>query len=142
MSSLGLPDSNAVVLFDGCCNLCSASVDFIIRNDPRHRFRFAAEQSEAGRAILQRYGLEADSLDTLVLVENGGVHMRSDAILRIARRLKWPWPLAFGLVVVPRPLRDPVYGLVARTRYRTFGRRQACRMPRPEEAAFFITNAE
>lgn len=133
-----LDGGGAVVLFDGVCNLCNGSVQFIIRRDPAGRFRFASLQSEAGQALLRRHGLDPEDLFSVILVEDGRVHSRSDAALRIAGGLSGGWRAAGALRVVPRPLRDLVYGLVARNRYRWFGRRDACMIPTPELRARFL----
>jgi predicted DCC family thiol-disulfide oxidoreductase YuxK len=133
-----------VVLFDGHCNLCNGAVDFIIRRDPKGRFRFASLQSDAARELLAARGLEAPELDggaqdTVLLVTPHAVYDRSTAALRVARRLSGAWPLAFWLLMpLPRALRDAVYRWVARHRLRWFGRRETCRMPSPEEAARFL----
>ena len=113
-----------VVLFDGVCNLCNGLVQFIIRRDPHARFQFAAMTSFAA--------------DTIVLVEDGRRYERSAAVLRIARRLRAPWPVLFALIVVPRPVRDWAYDFVARRRYRWFGRRETCMVPTPELRARFV----
>ncbi|HEV2733553.1 MAG TPA: thiol-disulfide oxidoreductase DCC family protein [Longimicrobiaceae bacterium] len=131
-------DGGAVVLFDGVCNLCNGSVQFIVRHDPAGRFRFASLQSEAGRALLRRHGLDPEDLFSVILVEDGRAHSRSDAALRIAGGLSGGWRAAGGLRVVPRPLRDLVYGWVARNRYRWFGRRDACMIPTPELRGRFL----
>ena len=129
-----------IVLFDGVCNLCNAAVNFIIDRDRRARFRFAALQSEAALAALGRVGRKAPAgdPDSLVLIEAGRLYERSDAVLRIARRLGFPWRLAWGLVVLPRSWRDAVYRHVARNRYRWFGRREVCRVPTPDLAERFL----
>lgn len=131
-------DTRPVIVFDGMCNLCSRSVAFIIRRDPERRFRFAPMQSEAGARLLQRHGLDPDDVRTLLLVEGGRPYLRSDAWLRVVRRLRGPWRLAAGLRLVPRPVRDWVYGVVARNRYRWFGRREQCLVPTPEERDRFL----
>lgn len=129
-------DAGSVVLFDGVCNLCNAAVRFIIRRDPGGRLRFAALQSEAAAVLL---AAQAEPLpDSIVLVEGGRVFTRSAAALRIARRLRFPWPLLYALIVVPRPLRDAVYGWIARNRYRWFGRSDQCMVPTPELRARFL----
>ena len=134
-----VPDEKgAVVLFDGVCNLCNGSVQFIVRHDPAGRFRFASLQSEAGQALLRRHGLDPHDLFSVILVEGGRAYARSDAALRIARGLSGAWRAAGALRVVPRPLRDAVYGWVARNRYRWFGRREACMVPTPELRARFL----
>lgn len=128
-----------VLLFDGVCNLCSGSVAFVIRRDPAARFRFAPLQSPAADALLASLGVARAGLpDSFVLVEDGCVHLRSTAALRVARGLRFPWPLLGVLLVVPRFLRDPVYDFVARHRYRWFGRRDACMVPTAELQARFL----
>jgi predicted DCC family thiol-disulfide oxidoreductase YuxK len=131
------PAARPVILFDGVCNLCHGSVRFIIDRDPHARFAFASLQSDVGRALLAEHGAAAD-LGSVVLVEDGVCHHRSTAALRIARRLSGAWPLLYALIVVPRPVRDAVYGWVARNRYRWFGRTDACRIPTPEHAHRFL----
>lgn len=138
MAGAAADDDRAVVLFDGVCNLCNGSVQFILKRDPHGRFRFASLQSDAGRGLLHAHGLPADALESVVLVEDGRAWTRSDAALRIARGLSGGWRAAGVLRVVPRPLRDAVYGLVARNRYRWFGKRESCMIPTPEWRARFL----
>lgn len=111
-------------MFDGVCNLCNGLVQFIIRRDPHARLHFAA--------------MTSFSADTLVLLEHGRRYDRSDAVLRILRQLRAPWPLLFVFIVVPRPIRDWMYDVVARRRYRWFGRRETCMVPTPELRARFL----
>ncbi len=127
-----------MVLFDGFCNLCSRSVDFIIRRDPRGRFRFGSLQSAEARELLSRFGAEPDTFDSIVVVQGDAISMHSDAIIEIARRLGFPWRIFAAARIVPRPLRDAVYRWVAKHRYRWFGRRSACRVPSPDEAERFL----
>ncbi|WP_420463629.1 thiol-disulfide oxidoreductase DCC family protein [Candidatus Palauibacter sp.] len=131
-----------IVLFDGVCNLCAGAVRFIIPRDRRGRFRFASLQSEAGRRILAHVGLALDAEDpaewSLVLVANGRGYLRSAAALRIAAGLGRGWPLVAVFLVVPAPLRDLAYRFVARNRYRWFGRKTACELPRTEESSRFL----
>ena len=129
---------SAVILFDGVCNLCNGFVQFVIARDPHARFRFAALQSEAA-ASLRDGGVGAALPDSIVLVEDGRVAVRSEAALRIARRLRFPWPLAYGLIAVPRVIRDWVYDYVAAHRYRWFGRRDACMVPTPDVRKRFLS---
>lgn len=126
------------MIFDGVCNLCNASVDFIIRHDKRGRFRFTANQHEAGKQILAAQGLAPDSADTVFLYEGGRLYSRSSAALRIARGLGFPWSLAWAGMILPRPLRDAVYAWIARNRYRWFGKKETCRLPTPEERSRFL----
>ncbi|MFN5169650.1 MAG: thiol-disulfide oxidoreductase DCC family protein [Cyclobacteriaceae bacterium] len=128
--------SHPVILFDGVCNLCNSSVQFVIRNDPSGHFRFAALQSDFARDQLKKFQV-ADGLDSIVLIEDGVLYTRSTAALRVSRHLRgWSWLYAFRWV--PRFLRDAVYNLIARHRYRLFGRQQECMLPTPELRARFI----
>jgi predicted DCC family thiol-disulfide oxidoreductase YuxK len=124
----------AIVLFDGVCNLCNGAVQFILDRDGARRFKFASLQSERGRALLAEHGVTPPTgdPDTIYLVEDGRIFDRSTAALKIARHLSFPWWLLSVLAVAPRVLRDPFYRLVARNRYRWFGRTDECRIPTPE----------
>ncbi len=133
-----VPEGHALVLFDGVCNLCNRSVNFIIDHDPAGYFLFAALQAEAAAPLLARYDLSADYQESIVLVEGGRCYRRSDAALRIARRLPGAWRLLYALVVLPRPLRDVLYDWIAANRYRWFGERETCRVPTPELRARFL----
>ena len=127
--------THPVVLFDGVCNLCNRAVQFIIRRDPAGTFHFASLQSDAARTLV---GPRATALDTFLLWEEGNVYDRSTAALRVARRLRGPVRLLTVFVVVPRPIRNAVYNLIARRRYQWFGRREECMVPTPELRARFL----
>ena len=133
-----------LVLFDGVCNLCNAAVQWIIDRDPEGHFHFASLQSKAAGASLARAGVEnpTDLPDSIVLVDDVGVHVRSSAALRIAGSLGFPYRLARAALILPRPFRDAVYNLIARNRYRWFGRRDVCRLPSSEESSRFLDAAE
>jgi predicted DCC family thiol-disulfide oxidoreductase YuxK len=128
----------AVILFDGVCNLCNGFVQFVIARDPARRFQFASLQSDAAQRRLEGADIAADVPDSIVLLEEGRLFTRSTAALRIARRLRFPWSLAFALIAIPRPVRDGVYNLVARNRYRWFGTRETCMIPTPELEERFL----
>jgi len=130
--------SDALVLFDGVCNLCNASVTFIIDRDPAERFRFASLQSEFGEEQIRRHRLSGPVMSSLVLIERGRYFTRSTAALRIARRLTMPWHLLYGLILLPAPVRNTVYDWIARNRYRWFGKSDACRLPTPDLARRFL----
>lgn len=131
-------DSGPILLFDGVCNLCQSSVQWVIARDPEGRFRFASLQSDAGRALLAKHQLPLDALDTVVLVAGDAHWTKSDAGLEIARRLGGLWTFAPILKLVPRPLRDLAYDWVARNRYARWGKRDACWLPSPELRARFL----
>lgn len=122
-----------IIVFDAECLLCSANASFVLRHDRRGYFRLAAQQSEAGAALYRRFGIDPADPETMIVV-NGGCAVRdSDAIFAILRGLGWPWRLGCAGRAVPRVLRDPLYRLVARNRYRLFGRRRTCWVPTPEQ---------
>lgn len=131
------PD-NPIVLFDGVCNFCVGSVQFIIRRDREGAFRFASLQSDIGRELALEHGVDPDAMNSLLLFEQGKLHLRSTAALRIARRLRFPWHLARIFLLVPRILRDPIYRLIAANRYRLFGKREECMIPTPEIRERFL----
>ena len=135
---MSTPSSHALVLFDGVCNLCNGAVNFIIDHDPNGYFRFAPLQSDVAQERLARTDAAGSDLDTVVLVEEETVYVRSTAALRIARRLTAPWPLLALFLVVPRLLRDPVYNWIATHRYDWFGRRDQCRLPTPALKSRFL----
>ncbi len=132
-----------IVLYDGLCGLCSRVVRFIARHDARGRFRFAAIDSDVARTLLASAPAVPPLLpDSVILVEAGGrVSVESDAALRIAASLDGPVRHLARLRVVPRPLRDAVYRLVARTRYRIFGRHDVCEIPAPWLRERFLDGA-
>lgn len=128
----------SIVLFDGVCNLCNGTVNFIIDRDPKGRFVFAALQSQAGIELQKKHNLPPEALDSVLLIEGDRVWQRSGAALRIAGRLRWPWPFfAIGLII-PAFLRDLVYNFIARRRYRWFGKEDTCRLPTPELRSRFL----
>jgi len=125
------------VLFDGVCNFCDHAVLFIIDRDRRARFSFASLQSDVGRALAERYGLGHD-IGTMALIEGDVAYTKSTAALRVARQMDAPWPLLYGLSIVPRKLRDWAYLFFAAHRYRWFGKLDMCRVPTPDLRARFL----
>ena len=130
--------SGPILLFDGVCNLCNGSVQWVIARDPAARFRFASLQSDAGRALLAAHGLPQGDMDTVVLVDGASHFTKSDAALETMRRLGGAWRLGGLLRLVPRALRDAVYDWVARNRYARWGKRDECWIPTPELRARFL----
>ncbi len=126
-----------VVWFDGVCNLCNGFVDFLIRRDRSHHIRYGTLQSQAGRRVCSEHGLDSDNPPSMVLTGRGRVLFRSAAVLAAVRELGRGWKLVAVFSVIPRPLRDAIYDMVARNRYRIFGRR-VCRVPSPQERERFI----
>lgn len=130
-------DNQAIILFDGVCNLCNNSVQFIIRHDKDAYFKFASLQSDFGGRLKEAKQIPND-VDSIILVENGKVYMQSSAILRIARHLDGAWKLAAAALIIPRPIRDLIYRYVARNRYRWFGRQDQCMLPSPDLKERFL----
>ncbi|SEG41894.1 thiol-disulfide oxidoreductase DCC family protein [Algoriphagus boritolerans] len=128
----------SVILFDGVCNLCNASIDFIIKRDKKNRFLVGALQEEAGKKLLSRFEVNSEYLDSLVLIEDGQVYFRSTAALKIAKNLPGLWPLFYLLIFLPSSLRDGIYDWIGKNRYRWFGKKNTCRLPSPEEKAKFL----
>ena len=127
-----------VILFDGVCNLCTGSVRFVIERDARKQFRFASLQSPVAEKLLGAQGRDGDRLESVVLVVGERTYRKSTAALLIARRLDGLWPVLAVFLLVPRPLRDAVYGWIGKRRYRLFGKRDACWRPQPELAERFL----
>lgn len=124
-----------IIVFDGFCVLCSANARFVLRYDQGGRFRLAAMQNEAGRALCRRFGIDPDRPETMIVVSGDTALRDSDAVLAVWDGIGWPWRALRVLHLVPRPLRDGVYRWVARNRYRMFGRRDTCWLPTREQAA-------
>jgi len=130
--------TRTLVLFDGVCVLCNGFVDFLLPRDPNGELTFGALQSEAGKQALRDAGLSDAMPETVLVIDDGRVYQESTAVLRVFRRLGWPWRALAWLRVVPRPLRDVVYRFIAKRRYRLTGRRDSCRIPSPTERARFL----
>ena len=129
---------NPVILFDGVCNLCSGSVRFIINRDPSGIFKFAPLQSETGKNFVSQFDLSNRKLDSIILIENSNYYLRSTAALKIAQRLGALWPLLSLLRLVPRPIRDYIYDIVARNRYKWYGKRMECMVPDADIKSRFL----
>ena len=130
-----------VLLFDGVCNLCNGFVRFTVKFDAEGTFRFAPLQSPVGQELLERHDMDTEEFDSVVLVENEGVSTHSTAALKVLRELDGPWPLLYPLVYLPKVVRDGGYNLVAKYRYRVFGKQESCPMPEPEVRERFTERA-
>lgn len=128
-----------IVLFDGVCNLCNASVQFILKRDKRNRMLFASLQSERGKELLVKHGLPVDDYASFVYIKGNKVYMKSSGALHVLKDIGGLWKLFYVFIIVPRPIRDYVYSLIANSRYRLFGRRKVCMMPTEELKSRFLT---
>jgi predicted DCC family thiol-disulfide oxidoreductase YuxK len=138
-----IPESNPIVLYDGVCGLCNRLVQFLLKHDSRDRFRFASLQSEFTGRLLTRHGLDPHDLDTVYVVKNydqpdEALLARSDAILYLLTELGGVWSLAGVGRVLPGAFRDAIYKIVARNRYRVFGKHESCMLPEPKHRAKFL----
>lgn len=127
-----------IILFDGVCNLCNSSVNFIIDHDKGNIFKFASLQSDAGQMLLNKFKLDTKDFDTIVLIENDNCYMRSGAVLRIVKSFPGIWKLLYLFIIVPSPLRDFLYDILADNRYKWFGKKDSCRVPTPELKEKFL----
>ena len=126
-----------VILFDGVCNLCSNSVQFIIKRDQEKKFLFASLQSNYGQELLKKYNLPTNTFNSFILYENERLLTRSTAALKMFEQLKgWKWVKIFW--IIPKFIRDAVYNLIARNRYKWFGRKNECWLPTPDLKARFF----
>ena len=127
-----------IVLFDGVCNLCNKTVRFIIRRDPKAKFRFASVQSESGQLLLRQLGLPIDRFDSIVYISDDKFYLKSTAVLTILSKLGSGWQLLSFLMIFPLLLRDKVYDFIAKWRYKWFGHLESCIVPAPENSDRFL----
>ena len=126
-----------VILFDGVCNLCNGTVDFLLKRDRKKQFRFASLQSETGEFLRYQYQIP-DDFDSVILIKLETVYFKSDAFSEIAGMLPYPWKIAVFIKFIPKIIRDKLYDWIAKHRYRWFGKRETCRIPTEKENEFFI----
>lgn len=132
---------NHIILFDGVCNLCNSSVNFVIRHDKRNIFHFASLQWNVAKDLLEESYPEGDDFQTILYYENGKIFDKSTAVLRIARQFGFPWKFAYGFIIIPRFIRDAVYMIISRNRYKWFGKRDKCMIPSPELKNKFLSSS-
>lgn len=125
-----------IIFFDGVCNLCNGAVNFVIDRDPEGKFKLAPLQSDIAAEYLKKEQL--DNLNSIALFEGGKIYQKSSAALRIAKKLSGAWPLLYGLIIIPPFIRDFFYDLIAKNRYKWFGKQESCRMPTPDIKARFL----
>ena len=128
-----------IILFDGVCNFCNASINFIIDRDSQNKFRFASLQSDTGQKLLQQYKVpDARSLDSVVLIKNNKIYKKSAAALEIVKDLNGFWPVLYIFKILPSFILDTFYNLIAKNRYKIFGRAEVCRIPTPQLKQKFL----
>lgn len=129
---------HGIILFDGVCNLCNGTVQFILKRDPKGYFQFASLQSDAGQELLKKYNLPTEVFNSFVLIENDNAYLQSTGALRVARRLNAAWPMLYGFIIVPAFIRNFFYNLISKNRYRWFGKKEECMLPLPEWKGRFL----
>ncbi|MGI9542775.1 MAG: thiol-disulfide oxidoreductase DCC family protein [Cyclobacteriaceae bacterium] len=131
-------DQSAIVLFDGVCNLCNGAVNFVIDRDPKKKFVFASLQSFAAQELLKQFHLPLSDFKSIVLIKQGVVFDKSNAVLEITRELGSGWPILYAFKIIPKFLRDGLYELIAKHRYKLFGKRDQCRVPTQDLLSRFL----
>ena len=131
-------ENKPVLLFDGVCNLCNGVVQFVIQRDPNARFKFSSLQSNTGQELLKKFKLPTTDFESFVLVEGDRYYKKSTAALRLLKKLGRGWQLLYMFIIIPSPIRDFFYSLVANNRYKIFGRTDECWIPTPDLRARFL----
>ena len=131
-------EEKPIILFDGVCNFCNAMVNFIIRQDKKNLFRFAALQSESGKILLEKYHIDWRASDSFVVIDKGKAYMKSSAALHLYNKLPWYWKWSQMFWIVPKFIRDGVYNFIAKHRYKWFGKKDQCMIPTPEVKSKFL----
>lgn len=128
----------AILLFDGYCNFCSSTVQFIIKKEKAPSIHFASLQSDVGKQLLLKYGIDVATIDSLVFIENNNAYVKSTAALRISKYLKLAYPLLYAFIIVPTFIRNWVYDYIAKNRYKWFGKSESCMLPSDEQKQRFL----
>ena len=127
-----------VIFFDGICNLCNVSVQFAIERDKKNLFKFTALQGEYAKAVLPKFNVDLNQLNSIILLEDGQLYTKSTAALKIAKKLNGLWPTLYVFILVPKFIRDWFYDIIAKNRYKWWGRQESCWLPTPELKQRFI----
>ncbi len=130
--------SKKIVLFDGVCNLCSNSVQFILKRDRKKQFLYGSLQGEFGQAMLKKYQLPATDFNSFMLIEGEKLYTKSSGALRMLKHLGGGWSLLYVFIIIPKFIRDGIYNWIAKNRYKWFGKKNECWLPRPEWKARFL----
>lgn len=129
---------SSIILFDGVCNLCNSSVQFVIKHDKDKKFMFASLQSTAGQLLLKQFDLPLQDFNSFILIENEKVFLKSTAALMVAKQLKGAVKLLYGFIIVPPFIRNGAYNFIAKNRYKWFGKKESCILPTAELKARFL----
>lgn len=127
-----------IILFDGVCNFCNSAVNFVLKRNTKMLISFAAMQSTAGEKLLEEYHFQKNIFSSFIFIDNNKVFTRSTAALRVCKYLDGLWPLCYGFIIVPKFIRDGLYNLIAKNRYKWFGKKDSCIIPAAELRARFL----
>ena len=127
-----------IILFDGVCNFCNGTVNFLLKQDKHQIFLFAPLQSVKGQELLEKYGLPKENNRSFILLDEGKVYQKSSAALRLTKGLPWFWKLFQVFYIIPSFIRDALYDLIARNRYKWFGKKDECMVPTDEQRSRFL----
>ena len=133
-------ETRAIILFDGVCNLCNGAVNFVIKRDKRSVFKFATLQSERAKNLMSEGEFQNEDLRTFILLLNDRFYTRSTAALKVCRYLSGLWPLMYGFMIVPKFIRDFIYNIISKNRYKWFGKRESCMVPTTELKSKFLND--
>lgn len=132
------PFGNSVILFDGICNLCNSAVNFIIKRDANNIFKFASIQSETGQSLINKFKINLMGIDSVILIEGNYYYIKSTAFIKIIKKLNGLWKIFYMFIIIPRPIRDFFYDILAKNRYKWFGKRDECMVPTVEMKDRFL----
>ena len=131
-------NTGSIILFDGICNFCNASVNKIIEHDKKNVFKFAAIQSDAGKIILTEFSIDTSKTDSILLIENNTIFTKSTAVLKIAKQLSGLYKLSYVFIIIPPFIRNAIYDFIAKNRYKWFGKKESCMIPTKEASGKFL----
>jgi len=121
--------NHPIILFDGVCNFCNGMVNFVIPREKKSVIKFAALQSETGQQLLKQFNLSTYEFNSFIFIEAGRVYTQSTGALKVSKYLSAFWPLLYGLIIVPKFIRDGIYNWIAKNRYKWFGKKEQCMIP-------------
>lgn len=133
-----LEQNNKILLFDGVCNLCNSSVLFVIKHDKNKLVKYASIQSKKGKILMNKFGVNELYFGSLIFIDNDKVYLKSAGALRVTKYLNGWWPLLYGLIIIPKFVRNKVYDYIAKNRYQWFGKKESCMVPSIEIKSLFI----
>lgn len=133
-----MENNTPILLFDGYCNFCNSTVQFILKHEKKHLIKFCALQSNIGKSLLQKYHINPEKIDSIVFIEHDIAFVKSDAALRLSKHLKSIYPMTYGFIIIPKIIRNWGYEYIAKNRYKWFGKSESCYIPNEQEKQRFL----